>query len=274
MGRRRRREYAISVYRYPDAAAYVAALQETLGLPAWSSAARDRYHESTEGLEAVATLSAKPMELEYDRYLVLPEPLPAGYYLAEVQRDGQVRQVRFQVTDLSYYLAESTTGVLAWLNDLETGRPAAGAALHRPDGSPAATAGQDGVALLGPDLPARAEQKPRLRRGLASPRIASGSPGAGPRRPFCTPGAAMGTGAPRSPGPSCTGVTFTWTAPSTSRRTRSTSGASSIPASPMPSPWTGSGWSSPAGGTGEPEASGWSWPAPTCRWSAPASSAA
>lgn len=144
------REYAISVYRYPDAAAYVAALQEILGLPAWSSAARDRYHESTEGLEVVATLSAKPMELEYDRYLVLPEPLPAGYYLAEVQRDGQVRQIRFQVTDLSYYLAESTTGVLAWLNDLETGRPAAGATLHRPDGSPAATAGQDGVALLGP----------------------------------------------------------------------------------------------------------------------------
>lgn len=145
------REYAIAVYRYPDAAAYVAALQEILGLPAWSSAARDRYHESTEGLEAVATFSAKPMELEYDRYLVLPEPLPAGYYLAEVQRDGQVRQVHFQVTDLSYYLAESTTGVLAWLNDLETGRPAAGAVLHRPDGSTAATADQNGVALLEPE---------------------------------------------------------------------------------------------------------------------------
>ncbi len=146
-------EYTIQVYRYPDAAAYAAALRDFLALPAWSSAAFDRYWEPTDHLEAVATVTATPMELNYNQYLVLPEPLPAGYYLAVVQRGDRARQIRFQVTDLSYYLAESTTGGLAWLNDLTTGRPAAGAALYLPDGSLAAIADDSGVARL--DLPAR-----------------------------------------------------------------------------------------------------------------------
>lgn len=140
--------YTISVYRYPGAAAYIAALRDALALPAWSSAARDRYREATDDLAPVATFSATPVDQEYDRYLVFPEPLPPGYYLAEVQRGEQVRQVRFQVNDLSYYIAESRTGGLIWLNDLETGSPAAGAALYLADGSPAATAGPDGVARV------------------------------------------------------------------------------------------------------------------------------
>ncbi|MBP2019230.1 hypothetical protein J2Z79_002655 [Symbiobacterium terraclitae] len=140
--------YSVAVYRYPDAARYAAALQEAAALPGWSSLARQRHREPTDGLSPVTTLDLKPVELDGWRYLVLPEPVPPGYYLAEVRLGDAVRQVRFQVTDLSYYVAESTTGSLVWLNDLATGRPAAGAALYRTDGEQAATADADGVAWV------------------------------------------------------------------------------------------------------------------------------
>jgi len=144
--------YSVSVYRYPDAAGYVAALRAAYAVPGWSSLARDRYRESTSGLAAVATFDAAPVDLEYERYLVLPEPLQPGYYLAEVERGDQVRQVRFQVTDLTYYVAESRTGSLVWLNDLATGGPAAGAGLYAADGSQVATADRDGVARVGAEV--------------------------------------------------------------------------------------------------------------------------
>ncbi|MEW8979082.1 MAG: Ig-like domain-containing protein [Symbiobacterium sp.] len=145
-------EYTVAVYRYSDAAGYIRALRGTFAVPGWSSVARDRHREPTEGLASVAAFTATPVEAEYDRYLALPEPLPAGYYLAEIQLGRAVRQVHFQVTDLSYYLAEGTTGGLVWLNDLATGRPAANAELFLPDGTPAATADRHGVARV--EIPA------------------------------------------------------------------------------------------------------------------------
>ena len=145
-------DFTVSVYRYPGAEAYIQALRDAFAVPGWSSLARDRYREPTQGLASVATFTAQPVEAQYDRYLALPEPLPPGYYLAEIQLGRAVRQVHFQVTNLSYYLAESTTGGLVWLNDLATGRPAAGAELFLPDGTPAATADRHGVARV--EIPA------------------------------------------------------------------------------------------------------------------------
>mgnify|MGYP001218821801 FL=1 len=140
--------YTVSVYRYRDAASYIQALQDFFAVPGWSSASRQRYQEPTDGLASVATFTVKPVELNYADYLALPEPLPAGYYLAEIRHFEVTRQVHFQVSDLSYYLAESTTGGLVWLNDIATGRPAAGAELYLPDGTRAATADEHGLATV------------------------------------------------------------------------------------------------------------------------------
>ncbi|MCG0240089.1 MAG: hypothetical protein L6E13_13150, partial [Firmicutes bacterium] len=120
---------AVTVYRYPDAAAYARALARREALPPWAQATRAAALSPVEGLTEALRFTGE-LVFEEDRILgdvlAFPGPLPPGYYLADI-RVGEARgQVHLQVTDLAAYTAVTTTETLVWIHQLSTGLPAAG----------------------------------------------------------------------------------------------------------------------------------------------------
>lgn len=95
----------------------------------------------------------------YERYLLFPEPLAAGHYIAQVSvPDAKnnrtiTRQKLLQVSDASVYLQSVNGDNLLWLNDAATGRPVAGANVTllragEEQQIAAAATGEDGTASL------------------------------------------------------------------------------------------------------------------------------
>lgn len=116
-------EVSVTAYRYADAPAFIAGMRKLEAVPYWASYTRGQVKEATANLTQVASFKTelKTFPDHYSPYLLFPEPLAPGYYLAEAEAGGQVRQIRFQVSDLSSYLAVTATETLVWLNDLATG---------------------------------------------------------------------------------------------------------------------------------------------------------
>ena len=112
---------ATAVYRYTDATRYLAAVRDP-----------GRGDGAITELPKIATFSTKIQKLlPHGNYLMFPEPLPAGYYVAAVEETSPAavgqQVVRFQVTDISYYVSVTRTKTLIWLNDLAAGGPVRGA---------------------------------------------------------------------------------------------------------------------------------------------------
>jgi hypothetical protein len=84
-----------------------------------------------------------------DQKLGFPAPLDAGFYLAELRSTAPggtaPRQVRLQVTDISWFLSLTPTRMLIWAHDLRTQAPLQQGELELPSGRVAI--GPDGLAL-------------------------------------------------------------------------------------------------------------------------------
>jgi hypothetical protein len=134
------------VYRYGDAAAYAGALSERDRLPRWASLAWRKYQPPVEGLERVLQADLQMRALGWEKYIVLPEPLPPGYYVVFFRVEGATRYAWFQVTDLSSYTIASTSDTVMWFNSLASGQPVSGVQC-RPaaGGNSLATSGADGL---------------------------------------------------------------------------------------------------------------------------------
>ncbi len=138
----------VTVFRYPTAEAYMDAVQAADKTPWWANASRSRYQEDVTSLKSVSTFTTEGQSFDNGTFLIFPEPMPPGYYLASV-RVGEVgRQVHFQVTDLSFHVTATTTGTLVWLHDLATGKPVDGATVTDPISQKSVRTGADGVAVL------------------------------------------------------------------------------------------------------------------------------
>lgn len=138
---------AVKVFRYKDAAAYVAGLGEREKIPWWASAGRQKFEPSTVGLAPALQADLDLQTVEGRTYLVLPEALPAGYYLAFFRVEPYTYYAWLQVTDLSSYLIEASNDTVLWFNSLAAGAPAAGVVVRPVDGGPPlGNSGQDGVA--------------------------------------------------------------------------------------------------------------------------------
>jgi len=140
----------VATYRYSDAAGFIAALAKLEQVPWWANYNREKQREDVGALAKVGAFQAEPKTFPGANgpYIMFPEALPPGYYLTEFSAFGITRQVRFQVTDLSSYLAVTSTKTLIWVNDLNTKSPVRGAAVTLSGGTQPLATGPDGVALL------------------------------------------------------------------------------------------------------------------------------
>lgn len=115
----------IDLYRYPDHSAFTRSLARFDQIPRWSYWVRNNYREDAAGLNKVAVYETRFIQVDqFSHYFTMPEPLPAGYYLAECRSGEAVRQIRFQVSDLAVYRAQTEKGTLFWANILPDNLPA------------------------------------------------------------------------------------------------------------------------------------------------------
>jgi len=117
----------IDLYRYPGYQEFQASLAKRDKIPRWSYIAWNQYREALNPDYKTAGYDTEFLSVDaYTHYIVFPEPLQPGYYAAEFSTKDSVRQVWFQVSDLSVYLSQGTTASLFWANDLKTQAPASG----------------------------------------------------------------------------------------------------------------------------------------------------
>lgn len=135
------------IYAYNDVNKFMGDLSSFNDLPYWS------YYNMT-GNELKVDQLKKVMDFDYDlsseqvypQVLTLPEKLDPGFYLVDVTWEDQHVQTFIQVTDLSFYYTQSSTGDLFWLNDLLTKEPIEGATVTSFENGTTATSDASGIA--------------------------------------------------------------------------------------------------------------------------------
>jgi len=136
------------VYRYKDAREYIKALIEQESIPTWAYRSREKYRTDISQLEQVAKILAPIKKYDYTKFVELSEPMPPGYYLANVTIQGSQRQVWFQVTDLSIYAAGDKDQTYVWVNDIAKGSPVPKAKIELYDSEKTALTDNDGLVKL------------------------------------------------------------------------------------------------------------------------------
>lgn len=144
----RKKDFDLTLYRYPTAEEYRAALRSVVDGGRFFNSDLD-----VSKLETVFRSSEKPLE-NLDSwgpmFLMLPDDLTEGYYIAEVSVGELREQYLIQVNPVSVYALSLGEENLFFLNDTETGEPASGAKVELEiDGTVLrAQADRDGLAKI------------------------------------------------------------------------------------------------------------------------------
>jgi len=137
----------VVLFKYSSAEEYVKALQARNKIPDWAYYSRQNYRENTANLEKTLEFTS-PVMGDYEKYVVFPEKLPAGFYLVQLSVGDASSQVWMQVTNLGMYAVVTEDKTLVWVNDLILGSPVKEAqVLSFSDGEKGITDGE-GLAVL------------------------------------------------------------------------------------------------------------------------------
>lgn len=149
----------VEVYSYDNYEAFIKALAAKDIFPEWSYQARN-YKADLSSLKKAAQYNMEFLSIDdYSHYIVFPEPLPVGYYAAEIKVGECIRQVWLQVSDLATYLALGEKKGIIWVNDLQSKKPVEDAKIEVIGEKISAATDKDGVAAFEYDLDADQDEK-------------------------------------------------------------------------------------------------------------------
>jgi len=139
-------EINVKVFKYSSLASFTSDYQNKMSIPRWASSTYDSFVFSSNNLTKTLEFTAPVQKYNYSGYFIFPQILAKGYYLVEVENNGQKSQALIQITDLSAYFTVSGSQTLAWVNRVDTSSPAPAAkvAVMGQD----YTADKDGVAMF------------------------------------------------------------------------------------------------------------------------------
>lgn len=139
-------ELAVRIFRLPTLAAALDAAETLTGPDSWLRVSGGGLVE-TAGLVKVADVMAA-LQLDRDSvyFLDVPVRLDPGAYLVETSGGAGPAQLLLQVRVMAAYVVSSETDVVAWVNDLATVTPIAGAHVALRDGRVLGATNAAGVA--------------------------------------------------------------------------------------------------------------------------------
>jgi hypothetical protein len=144
--------FKAEVYAFKDADEYLKTLADQDRIPLWASYQRSLFEVDHAKLSKVATFEElKVQKSRNTDYLLLPDTLPAGFYLLELLVGDKIQQAYFQVNDLAVFSAITKTDTLIWVNNVKTKQPLADAAVSFVDKNISAATDASGIAKIQTD---------------------------------------------------------------------------------------------------------------------------
>ena len=125
----------VDLYKYKDADDFIDDIREFHQIPQWAYHSRKTYRVEVSGLEKAASFQPPVQRSFYNYYILFPEGLEEGHYLADItctdQESGEtvVNQVWLQVTDITGYVSVSSDKTFVWVNAI-AGGPVNGASVE------------------------------------------------------------------------------------------------------------------------------------------------
>ena len=139
------------LYRIPDTARAVAAVNRRVGAPDWSRLLLPERLTDTSGFANVLEFTLTEREQEHEwrmESFTLPANLDPGFYILHATVDGSHNQMIIQITDLAVQIVAHEEQAIVWVNDMQTGRPAAGARVLDHRGGATYSTNGDGIAVI------------------------------------------------------------------------------------------------------------------------------
>lgn len=113
----------VEVYKYPTTVRFLEEIANRDSIPTWSARQWDTYQADVTGLEKVASFTTDVQPAEYQGYILFPEALPLGQYVALAKNETHSRSVLIQVTTLTAYHTVANNTSIVWLNSTDTHQP-------------------------------------------------------------------------------------------------------------------------------------------------------
>lgn len=139
---------SVKVYRLADSAAYIDAYKKYVRNGEVSAEITAEAGEAYLQFDVTPALSANYNGV-YDKaaFINYPEPLPLGYYFAEIQLGGRKMYQLLQSTTLAVYTVTTNGDYTVWVNDTKTGEPVTDAKISL-DGFKERKIGEQGIATF------------------------------------------------------------------------------------------------------------------------------
>jgi len=143
----------MNVYRFDCREEAIAATEQLMTTPRWTRYTWMDRLINTADLTRVEsfTITEQQGTDRWTEIMELPDSLPPGFYLVSATTDGNRDQMVIQITDLAVQVVSDSGQAIVWVNDMTTGRPAAGANVLRHDREYVTDA--HGIAILDGHLP-------------------------------------------------------------------------------------------------------------------------
>lgn len=139
----------VNLFTYKDKNKFFQELKKIYDLPSWSSYRQSLTgQDKTAGLTKVVSYNMSVFNQDYNQYLVLPEALPAGFYLLEARLGSAMSYVLIQITDVSAYVQVNKDKTLVWANSLASKQPIANATIINLKDNSKARTDNNGVAAF------------------------------------------------------------------------------------------------------------------------------
>ncbi len=111
------------VYNYRSVDDFAGALKKYYEVPNWAYSTRANTDFDYSNLSLVSSSDLPLSKNDRGDYLVLPNSLPAGFYLFEASLGDSRARIFVQVSDLSAYTAVANNKLLFWSNDISSNTP-------------------------------------------------------------------------------------------------------------------------------------------------------
>jgi hypothetical protein len=144
-------KFPVEVYAFPSVDSFVGALNQAQKVPYWAQYNRTVYQTSVAGLNKISSFEIPLTPYGDNHYLVFPDKLSQGFYLAQVNVNGVLIQTFLEVSDLTDYTSVNSNNTLVWLNNIKTKGPVAGAKVQVIGTDKQAVTGADGIASFPTD---------------------------------------------------------------------------------------------------------------------------
>jgi hypothetical protein len=137
---------------------YVSALQKARDFDWAGFVTMDAVADVT-NMPVVSTFDVTGVENGWQKYIIFPEALPRGYYLADFSVAGQHEFALIESSVITAYVAKAVNETLIWVNSSETKGPINGAEVNFVDFEKASgVSGADGLAVIPVDQSLSADQ--------------------------------------------------------------------------------------------------------------------